>query len=134
MADGIELYDKCIAEIMTMLEPYEKKSLYIEEKPSWQDAGKHNMVLKSDMAYELGGGDLPAPSGAGYLTSEDMLDDELLLYGPDLQDIGEDRPYARLVVIKLDSGKIDRDNKDNALYNVLRDIEYERYRMEPALA
>lgn len=131
MAKGIELYDKCLAEIMALLKPLEGKRLAIEGECSWPDAGDRNMVLKSDMAYELGGGNLPALSGTGFVTTDTLKEDELILYGPDLQEIRGDGPYARIVVAQLDKDMIDRDNKANALYNLLRDIEYERYRISP---
>lgn len=131
MAKGIQLFDKCIADIMALLEPFEGKQLDIDAKPIWPDVGNSNMILKSDMAYELGGGNLPAVSGAGFVTDETLQKDELILYGPDLQEMTEDSPYARIVIAKLDENKIDRDNKNNALYDLLRDIEYERYRVSP---
>ena len=50
MAKGIELYDKCLAEIMALLKPLEGKRLAIEGECSWPDAGDRNMGMPRALA------------------------------------------------------------------------------------
>jgi hypothetical protein len=120
---------------------------------AWPDAGEGNLILKGEMAYELGGGALPAIGGFSLTSSEALVDrDEILLYGPDLPDIAADSPYARLAFIRVaedglgegitgaarvagaagadGAAGVASDGAD-AAYAAIRRIEYTRYHVNP---
>ena len=92
----MRLYDEIIHDILTSLEKQDKHILPVGAAADpvsrdWQDAGKAMMILQSDMAYELGGHNLPAVGNTLVTTEEDFVpEDEIILIGKDLPEITED--------------------------------------------
>lgn len=125
----MKLYDDTIRDWMNLLESAQGKELDIPKADNWKDIGNANMILRSDMAYELGGNHLPALSGMTLTANTSLVPtDEVLLYGNNLPEIQEDTPYARLVMIRV---KEDSLGEGNALYNAIRKIEYTKYHLNP---
>ena len=127
----MKLYDEGIKNWNALLEGHEVKSLDPAQAAAWEDAGRNNMILRSDMAYELGGFEMPLPAlGRTVITSDPSLvaKDEICLLGPDLNEITEETPYARLTVALVDEEQM---GEGDALYNAIRDIEYVRYHVNP---
>ena len=92
----MKLYDEIIASWNGMLLECEAKSLPIEADVNWPDVGKDNMILRSDMAYELGGSSASIPALGGTAITDDknlVSQDEILLVGPDLPEIKNRRIY-----------------------------------------
>ena len=102
----MRLYDEVIHESLHLLETQSGKKLRTEAAGSWKDIGKESMILRSEMAYELGGDNLPA-IGSQMLTADAALvsGDEIWLYGKDLPQIQK--------------------------YNQIRRLEYTKYHMYP---
>lgn len=125
----MNLYQKQMQMCMDLLAPYEPKILSVQPH-SMEDAGEYNMILRQDMAYELGGGTMPAVSGALFTSSNEAdLEDEILLYGPDLQEITADTPYARLTFLQMEEDVWNQDSQQ--LYGIFRKIDYTRYHVNP---
>lgn len=126
----MKLYDEFIKNSLALLEGQPGHTLKLPEShKTWPDAADHNLILRSEMAYELGGGNLPAVSGLGFTSSHDLVNsDELWLYGPDLPDIKEDTAYARLTFLRVAEDSL---GEDDAAYAAIRRIEYTRYHMNP---
>ena len=124
------LYDDSIVRMEQLLEKAQKVNLDVAApENSWEDIGDRNMILRGDMAYELGGGSLPAYSGLAVTGNKELVpEDEVLLYGPDLPEIKEDTAYARLAFVRVDEESM---GEGNDLYNAIRKIEYVRYHMNP---
>ena len=105
--------------------------LPVKAEPDWPDAGSHQMILRSDMAYELGGStpSIYALGGTALTeTGEFVPKDSIKLIGPDLNAIKTDTSYARLTIASVNS--LRTDNKD-ALYNSVKRIENIRYHVNP---
>ncbi|MCR5097416.1 MAG: carbon monoxide dehydrogenase, partial [Lachnospiraceae bacterium] len=103
----------------------------LEKKEGWPDAGKANMVLRSDAAYELGGANAGTFAiGSSVMTEDESLvpEDGIFLVGPDLNEISGDCSYARLAVVLVDGNEMGEGDK---LYTSIRDISYARYHVEP---
>ncbi len=103
----------------------------LEKKAGWPDAGKANMVLRSDAAYELGGaGDGIFAIGSSVMTEDASLvpEDGIFLVGPDLNEIKSGCSYARLAVVLVNGEEMGEGDK---LYSSIRDISYARYHVEP---
>ncbi len=127
----MRLYDEVIRKWDQLTETGNPKVLDLSSAVTWEDAGKNNMILRSDMAYELGGAETPLPAmGRTVITVDETLvpRDEVLLLGRDLPDIKEECPYARLTVALVNEEKM---GEGDALYNAIRDIEYVRYHVNP---
>ena len=80
----MRLYDEIIHDILTSLEKQDKHILPVGAAADpvsrdWQDAGKAMMILQSDMAYELGGHNLPAVGNTLVTTGKDFVpEDEII--------------------------------------------------------
>ena len=121
----MKLYEEIIAQWQSLLEGLPVRALPISG--SWPDSGSRNMILRSDMAYELGGENLPA-LGATAVTVGGLFRDELLLCGPDLPEIQKDVPYARLTVASV---KDNLPDQGSALYQAIKKIDFVRYHVNP---
>lgn len=121
----MRLYDEIIHDILTSLEKQDKHILPVGAAADpvsrdWQDAGKAMMILQSDMAYELGGHNLPAVGNTLVTTEEDFVpEDEIILIGKDLPEITEDTPYARIALVRVAKDSIGTGDR---LYNTIRNI------------
>lgn len=111
------------------------KELGISMDPNvWKDDGKGGIVLKSDMQCELGGGNFPAVGSQLVTLDQALVDrDGLYLIGPDLCEIKKDQPYARIAWILLDEHSPQKGEHlaEGRLYDLIRSIEYVRYRVNP---
>ena len=96
---------------------------------SWRDAGRQNLVLQSEMAYELGAGRLPAVSLFAATAGDEIpLGDEALLLGPDLCEMRDKGAYARIVLVRVESELWE---DEAVLYNALTRIRNARYSVNP---
>ena len=81
----MRLYDEIIRDILTFLGEQDAHILPVGAAADpvsrdWQDAGKAMMILQSDMAYELGGHNLPAVGNTLVTTGKDFVpEDEIIL-------------------------------------------------------
>lgn len=121
----MKLYDEIIDGWYALLKDFSLRSLPLSGL--WPDTGERNMILRSDMAYELGGESLPA-LGATAVTVGGFAEDRLLLCGPDLPEILLDGPYARLTVASVKDGLPDQ---GGALYQAIKKIDFVRYHVNP---
>lgn len=139
----MRLYDHLISEFRQMLEPY-RVYCTVRDVASdcyaWESR-EGQVLLKSEAATELGGGNLPAVSGmlctclhAGARHGADVGDlptvngRKVMLYGPDLPALKGDVPYARVMLVNV---KEEFTAEEYKLYNLFRSIEYLRYRVNP---
>lgn len=124
----MKLYDESIKELLAGIDITSAKKLDIVNA-TWKDVGDHNLILRADMAYELGGGTFPAVSGMAVTCNDEFVNtDEVMLIGPDLDEIKADTPYARIALVKVAEDSL---GDGNTLYNAIRKIEYVRYHINP---
>ncbi len=127
----MKLYDEIITKWGTRIAECPVKSLPVQKNALWEDAGNSNLILRSDMAYELGGSTTSLPALGGTAVTDDATlvpKDEILLVGQDLPEIKQDVPYARIAIARVNSQEM---GEGNALYNAIRKIEYVRYHVSP---
>ena len=124
----MKLYDESIKVLLAGLDMSLAKKLDIANA-NWNEVGDHNLILRADMAYELGGGTFDAVSGMAVTCNSKFVNtDEVLLIGPDLDEIKADSPYARIALVKVGEDSL---GDGNTLYNAIRKIEYVRYHINP---
>ncbi|MCR4673408.1 MAG: carbon monoxide dehydrogenase, partial [Lachnospiraceae bacterium] len=124
-------YDDVIRSWEERLSGCNKKTLDLASAKAWEDAGKNNMILRSDMAYELGGASNKMYAlGSTVITGTKSLvpQDEVILVGKDIPEISQDTSYARLTVVYVDEEAM---GEGDALYSAIRNIEYVRYQISP---
>lgn len=124
----MHLYDNLIKESLELAENTGFRELSSNGGQAlWETEAEQRLIFQNDMAYELGGGGLPAVSALAF-TSLPAKTDRLLLCGPDLPQLKADSPYARLTVLHIDG----RDwQNDQQTYRLLRQMEYTRYHVYP---
>lgn len=127
----MKLYDEVISNWNNLIKDSCIKSLPVTKDTDWPDIGNHQMILRSDMAYELGGS---VPSvyalGSTSITADTTLvsKDEIILIGPDINEISNDVSYARLTIALINDSTI---GDGNTLYNAIKKIDNVRYHVNP---
>ena len=112
----LSIYDKDISELKKCFnsDAYGNIKKLPSDK-SWEVTAQESLVLKRDMAYELGGGMNKAISSIAFTTSSECVSDDVVyLMGEDLQDIKEDISYARFTFIRLNESYIKDIQEKNA--------------------
>ena len=123
----MRLYDKDVMACKKLLK--ERSPRRLPTVKSWKCMDQEALILRSDMAYELGGGTKAAVSGLGFTTNSGLVPESgVFLIGPDLPEIREDVSYARITQIRLEGIE---DLESQQLYSVLRKLEYTRYHIYP---
>lgn len=125
----MNLYDGEIKKLTSMLENHGAKGLPLQRE--WEMTDKENLILKSEMAYELGGGSNAAVSAIAFTQDKELVpEDAVYIAGDDLSNIKNDISYARITFIRLNEAYI-RNHDDNALYASMRAVDYVRYHAFP---
>ena len=98
---------------------------------AWEDTGHNELVMMRDAAYELGGENNPTVNCTCVTTTPDLVPrDEILVYGPDLQQIKRSTPFLRLAFLDVeDIGEAEDEEK---AYNAIKKLEFVRYNVHPA--
>lgn len=124
----MKLYDEIIRKYQALLGMAESRSLS-PEGADWPLVSDRSMILRSDMAYELGGEGLPA-IGHTLITADKSLvpGDGIVLLGRDLPQIGKDVPYARIAFVRVGEETL---GEGQSLYGAIRALEYTRYHFYP---
>lgn len=124
----MKIYNEQISKVLTLLNEENGRKLNVEES-LWQDVGKQNLVLRGEMAYELGGGTLPAISFLGVTSSQDLVpSDSVMVYGNDLYEIKSDTPYARITLLRINDELM---GKGEDIYDAMRRFINIRYKVNP---
>lgn len=124
----MKLYDEIVKKFKNLLETEESMVLPLGETP-WPEVSDRSMILRSEMAYELGGENLAAV-GCTIITADKTLvpQDGVTLLGRDLLQISTDVPYARIALVRV---REDTLGEGQALYQAIRGLEYTRYHFYP---
>ena len=113
----MKFFDSLIRETETLLDLYSRKIL--SPISPWKDVEQNQMILLRDTAFELDG------VGFNLVTSAEITDC-ILLVGDDLDNIRENRRYARISLVQIQDG-----SNDQAEYNLIKKIDYVKYHIFP---
>lgn len=124
----MKIYDETIRKIQALLKEKKSRALAVGDI-GWPEVSDRSMILRSDMAYELGGEGLPA-IGCTLITADKTLvpGDAVTLLGRDLPEIQRDVPYARIALVRVAADTL---GEGQALYQAVRTLEYTRYHFYP---
>ena len=123
----MKLYDETIRKVRALLSS-EKQQL-LHDATAWPSVSDRSMLLRSDMAYELGGGSLPALGVTLVTASKDLVPgDGVFLTGTDLPEIDADTPFARIALVRVGEDTLGEGKK---LYRAIRNLEYTCYHFYP---
>lgn len=121
----MDYFNRLISETKAVTEPFEKRVCYRADGKAWEDAGRNEVVLLRDTAFELGGSGLPAV-GFNLVTSDKVGESGVTVIGRDLREIKESCAFARISLIEIDDIA-----DEQAAYNAIRKIEYVKYHIFP---
>lgn len=127
----MNLYDEVIKSWGDLIGNHPLQNFQVNSEEKWPDIGKRNMVLSSDMAFELGGSIKPltAVGGTAITSNRDLVSkDEILLLGKDLTQITKETPYARLSICLVDDAEL---GEGEELFKTVKNIDYTRYHINP---
>lgn len=132
---SLSIYDKDISELKQCFDVSSHGNIKkLPADKSWEVTEQESLVLRRDMAYELGGGMNKAVSSIAFTTSDEIVkDDGVYLIGEDMHDIKEDISYARFTFIRLNESYVKQIQSRNseALHAALRAVDYVRYHNFP---
>lgn len=123
----MNLYDSIIRKTITELAGQTPKQYAYDEHASWTDTGSNELIMLRDAAFELGGDGKPSVNYTCVTSDAGLVDkDEVLVYGPELNEIHGDESFARIVFLEV--GDI---GEDEEAYNAIRNMEFVRYHVFP---
>lgn len=122
------VFDAIIQDTETRLKPFVTRRWGYNSNDAWPDAGKSELIMQRDMAFELGGEGNPAVQYC-CVTTGDALDDksETILCGPDLCEITADCAYARIALVRVCA----LDGTQDDQYRQLCEAAFVKYRVFP---
>lgn len=125
---SMKLYDDVISRIYDITKIEKIRHLDIANV-SWKETDKNSIILRNEMAFELGCDGNPSVGFTVVTDNEDLIsEDEVCLIGPDLSDIKGDGAFARIAVVKT---RKDTFGESEKLYSAIRNLEYTRYHFYP---
>lgn len=123
----MELFNSSIRDTEKLLDGFSPRKWTYEPSACWVDAGKNELVMMREAAFELGASPRPAVTFSCFTTDEALVgEDEIWLYGPDLNELRGDCSFARIVLFSVQ----DIGEEDEA-YKALQDIEFVKYHVHP---
>ncbi len=124
----MELYNSLIRDTLGLLEKGSPRVWPYRPGDEWKDLGSSELVLQKDAAFELGASGRGSANYVLFTSSGELVDkDQILLYGPDLREIGGPVDFARIVLLRV--GVLDDDSEQ--VYRTLKDIEFAKYHVYP---
>ena len=128
----MELYNTIIEKIGGMLGSAEPKRYSYDPAKCWEDVGGNQLVMMKEAAYELGGDNKPAVNYACVTSTDGFADeDEVLVYGRDLDQISGSVPFARVVIVKVSDLNGEGEEDTEPLFRAIQDIDFVKYHVYP---
>ena len=123
----MELYNNIISNTLDLLSSYTPKKLRVNDAINWEICPNSELILSKDAAFEMGANRLPSLNYSCVTTSNCLVEkDEILLYGEDLNEIKEDVPFARIVLLNINDL-----SDDDTAYKSIKNLEYVKYDIIP---
>lgn len=127
----MELYNSIIEKVNGHLgSSVPKKYAYNPDK-TWEDVGGNQLIMMKESAYELGGDNKPAVNYACISSDDYVTEDEIWVYGKDLNEISGSVSFARIVLVKVDSLKGEGEEDTEPLFRAIQDIDFVKYHVYP---
>ena len=127
----MELYNSIIEKVNGHLgSSVPKKYAYNPDK-TWEDVGGNQLIMMKESAYELGGDNKPAVNYACISSDDYVTEDEIWVYGKDLNEINGSVSFARIVLVKVDSLKGEGEEDTEPLFRAIQDIDFVKYHVYP---
>ena len=121
----MKIFADVTEKMISLLPDVANKSVVYSDELCAEKGDKNAILFRSDTAYELGGSGKPS---VGSIVFTDLLSvrDEVILYGPDLNEITEDTPFAHLTFVSLK-----QKNEEELTYEQLKNIGFTAFQIYP---
>lgn len=121
----MKIFDEVTEKILSLLPQNADKSVLYSEELCAENGDKNAILFRSDTAYELGGS---GKLSVGSIVFNDLpsMQDEVILYGPDLSEINEDVNFAHLTFVSLK-----QKNDEELTYEQLKNIGFTVFQIYP---
>ena len=97
----------------------------------WEETASFELVMSRDSAFELGGSSFPCVNFTCVTSSPKLVEkDEILVCGPDLNELKADTPYARIVLLRVGDIESDDDDTEHA-FRAIQDMDFVKYHVFP---
>lgn len=127
----MELYNTIIEKVITELGNTEPKRYTYNPAKAWEDVGGNQLVMTRESAYELGGDNKPAVNLSCVSSGDYAMEDEILVYGKDLNEITGSVPFARIALIKVADLNGEDEEDTEPLFRAIQDIDFVKYHVFP---
>ena len=108
----MELYNPIIREVEALAGASTPKRYAYDPAEAWEDTGAFELVMLRDAAFELGGSGKSAVNFTCVTSSAELVPgDEIVVCGPDLDELNGDSHYARITLLRV--GDIESDDEDD---------------------
>ena len=125
----MKLFDGLINDALSLLRSCEWREHGFDPKNAAKEGDPNDLILRRDMAYELGEGSFPATSFTAITQDEAIVpDDRIYVIGDDLAELKADGPFARITIIRTDDVY---EKGDQAAYNLIKSLETQKFRVSP---
>ena len=127
----MQLYDQIIKDAFERLAPRPSRSYAFSAAKAWKDNGESELVMLRDAAFELGGDNKPAVNFSCVTSDTSFVtQDEIVVMGKDLPEIGSSVPFARLAFCLIDDIDV-VDGDTEPLFRAIQDIDFVKYHVYP---
>ena len=128
----MELYNPIIREVEALAGASTPKRYAYDPAEAWEDTGAFELVMLRDAAFELGGSGKSAVNFTCVTSSSNLVPgDEIVVCGPDLDELNGDSHYARIALLRV--GDIESDDEDDTeqAFRAIQDMDFVKYHVFP---
>ena len=128
----MELYNPIIREVEALAGASTPKRYAYDPAEAWEDTGAFELVMLRDAAFELGGSGKSAVNFTCVTSSAELVPgDEIVVCGPDLDELNGDSHYARIALLRV--GDIESDDEDDTeqAFRAIQDMDFVKYHVFP---
>lgn len=119
----MNLYDKLIDDIFSKLPPKADKIWKYDFSHEAKPGEKNAIIFRNETAFELGSAGKSSVCSVLFTSAEDF-NDEVLLFGKDINETDTDTSFAHFVIVSLNE-------QDEFKFEQLKEIEFSVYRIYP---
>ena len=121
----MKIFAEITEKIISLLPDVADKSVLFDDSLCAENGDKNAILFRSDTAYELGGSGKASVSSIVFADFLPMQD-EVILYGPDLSEINTDISFAHLIFVSLK-----QKNDEELTYEQLKNIGFTAFQIYP---
>lgn len=121
----MKIFAEVTEKMLSLLPEFADRTALFCDEFCAESGDKNSILFRSDTAYELGGSG-KAAVGCIVFSELPSMKDEVLLFGPDLNEIDGDTPFAHLTFVQLK-----QKNEEELTYEDLKNISFTAFQIYP---